>query len=431
MTRAILIVLDSVGCGGAEDAKAYGDEGADTLGHIAEACADGRGDRDGLRRGPLKLPRLEALGLGHAMKASSGRAPPGFALPEPRGQWGYGIETSRGKDTPSGHWELAGTPVDFDWGYFPETVPAFPAALTEALIAEGKLAGILANRHASGTAVIDDYGEEHLRTLKPICYTSADSVLQIAAHEQAFGLERLYDLCRIARRLCDPLKIGRVIARPFLGASAKDFARTGNRKDFAMPPPEGNILQRAARAGRAVVSIGKVGDIFAHRDTGDERKGKSNDGNVDLLIDALATAPEGGLIFVNLVDFDTEWGHRRDVPGYAACLEAFDRRLGAIEAAMQPDRLLRHHRRPRQRSDVPRLRSHARARSDPRLRGRRACGSDRSAGEPRRRRRNDCGQARPAARRPWARLGLLTFALDARRGGAFGGAAVAWYIACI
>jgi phosphopentomutase len=337
VTRAILIVLDSVGCGGAEDAKAYGDEGADTLGHIAEACADGRGYREGLRSGPLKLPRLEALGLGHAMKASSGRAPPGFALPEPRGQWGYGIETSRGKDTPSGHWELAGTPVDFDWGYFSETVPAFPATLTEALIAEGKLAGILANRHASGTAVIEDYGEEHLRTLKPICYTSADSVLQIAAHEQAFGLERLYDLCRIARRLCDALRIGRVIARPFLGAEGKDFARTANRKDFAMPPPEGNILQRTARAGRAVVSIGKVGDIFAHRHTGEERKGKSNDGNIDLLIDALGTAPEGALIFVNLVDFDTEWGHRRDVPGYAACLEAFDRRLGAIEAAMRPE----------------------------------------------------------------------------------------------
>ena len=251
MTRAILIVLDSVGCGGAEDAKAYGDEGADTLGHIVEACADRRGDREGLRRGPLKLPWLEALGLGHAMRASSGRGPPGLAFPEPRGQWGYGIETSRGKDTPSGHWELAGTPVDFDWGYFAEMVPAFPAALTGALIAEGKLAGILANCHASGTAVIDDYGEEHLRTLKPICYTSADSVLQVAAHEQAFGLERLYDLCRIARRLCDPLNIGRVIARPFLGASAKDFARTGNRKDFAMPPPDGNILQRAAQIGRA------------------------------------------------------------------------------------------------------------------------------------------------------------------------------------
>ena len=336
MTRAILIVLDSAGCGSAEDAQAYGDEGADTLGHIAEACALGRGNRDGLRRGPLSLPRLEALGLGHAIEASTGRAPPGFAMEEPRGQWGFGIETSRGKDTPSGHWEIAGTPVDFDWGYFPEEIPAFPESLTAALIAEGGLTGILGNCHASGTAVIEDLGEEHLRTLKPICYTSADSVLQIAAHEEAFGLERLYDLCRIGRRLCDPLKIGRVIARPFVGSSAKDFVRTPHRKDFAVPPPGGNLLQRAAQAGRPVVSIGKIGDIFAHRDTGEERKGKSNDGNVDLLLEALKDTPEGGLVFVNLVDFDTEYGHRRDVPGYAACLEAFDRRLSEIEAAMLP-----------------------------------------------------------------------------------------------
>src|SRR6516225_5014487 len=171
MTRAILIVLDSVGCGGAEDATAYSDEGADTLGHIAEACARGSGDREGLRRGPLRLPRLEALGLGHAMKASTGRAPPGFALPEPAGQWGYGVETSRGKDTPSGHWELAGTPVDFDWGYFPETTPAFPKALTDAMIMEGKFAGILGNKHSSGTTIIEEFGEEHLRTLAPIAYT--------------------------------------------------------------------------------------------------------------------------------------------------------------------------------------------------------------------------------------------------------------------
>jgi phosphopentomutase len=336
MTRAILIVLDSAGCGGAEDAAAYGDEGADTLGHIAEGCADGRGDRHGLRRGSLRLPRLEALGLGHAMKASTGRAPPGFALPEPRGQWGYGVETSRGKDTPSGHWELAGTPVDFDWGYFPETIPAFPKTLTDAMIAEGKLSGILGDKHSSGTTIIEEFGEEHLRTLAPIAYTSADSVLQIAAHEEAFGLDRLYGLCRIARRLCDPLNIGRVIARPFVGARASDFVRTANRKDFAIPPPDGNLLQRAARAGRVVVSIGKIGDIFAHRDTGDERKGKSNDGNVDLLMDALRMTGEGALIFVNLVDFDTEWGHRRDVAGYAACLEAFDARLGEIEAVLRP-----------------------------------------------------------------------------------------------
>jgi phosphopentomutase len=337
MDRAILIVLDSVGCGGAEDSEAYGDQGADTLGHIAEACALGLGNRDGLRRGPLSLPRLDALGLGQAVKASTGRAAPGFACAEPHGQWGYGVETSRGKDTPSGHWEIAGTPVDFDWGYFPGTIPAFPGSLTAALIAEGKLPGILADRHASGTVVIEEFGEESLRTGKPICYTSADSVLQIAAHEEAFGLERLYELCRIARRLCDPLKIGRVIARPFVGATAKDFVRTSNRKDFAVPPPDGNLMQRAVRAGRTVISIGKIGDIFAHRDTGIEKKAKNNDGNVDLLLEALATTPDGGLIVVNLVDFDTEWGHRRDVPGYAACLEAFDARLGAIEAALRPD----------------------------------------------------------------------------------------------
>ncbi len=338
MTRAILIVLDSVGCGGAEDAAAYGDAGADTLGHLAEACALGLGNRDGVRCGPLAIPNLAALGLAHAMQASTGRAPPGFDLGQrPRGQWGYGIETSRGKDTPSGHWEIAGTPVDFDWGYFAETIPAFPASLIGALIAEAGLPGILGDRRASGIAIIEDFGEEHLRTGKPICYTSADSVFQIAAHEETFGLERLYEVCRVARRLCDPLKVGRVIARPFVGRTAKDFVRTPHRKDFAVPPPEGNLLQRAVEAGRAVVSIGKIGDIFAHRDTGREIKGKSNDGNVDLLLDALKGTPDGGLIFVNLVDFDTEWGHRRDVPGFAACLEAFDARLPGIEAATRPD----------------------------------------------------------------------------------------------
>jgi phosphopentomutase len=337
MTRAILIVLDSVGCGGAEDAAAYGDEGSDTLGHIVEACALGLGNRDGLRRGPLQVPRLAALGLAHAMQASTGRAPRGFDLSgSPRGQWGFGIETSRGKDTPSGHWEIAGTPVLFDWGYFPDAAPAFPQELTEALIAEGRLPGVLGNTRASGTVIIEDLGEEHVRSGKPICYTSADSVFQIAAHEGAFGLERLYELCRIARRLCDPLNVGRVIARPFVGTNAKDFVRTAHRKDFAVPPPDRNILQRAVQAGRSVVSIGKIGDIFAHCDTGHEIKGKSNEGNVDLLVEALTDTPDGGLIFVNLVDFDTEWGHRRDVPGFAACLEAFDRRLLEIEAAMKP-----------------------------------------------------------------------------------------------
>jgi phosphopentomutase len=337
MSRAIIIVLDSVGCGAAEDAAAYGDVGADTLGHIAEACAEGRGDRPGLRAGLLKLPNLDRLGLGRAMQASTGRTSPGFGVADPIGQWGYGVETSMGKDTPSGHWEIAGTPVRFAWGYFPRTVPTFPASLTEALIAEGGLPGILGDSHASGMTVIEELGEEHLSTLKPICYTSADSVLQIAAHEEAFGLERLYALCKIARRLCDPLNIGRIIARPFVGRTREDFSRTSHRKDFAMPPPPGNLLERASQAARQVICVGKIGDIFAHRDTGRELKGASNNDHIDLTLGALGKAEEGALIFVNLVDFDTEFGHRRDVAGYAACLEAFDARLPEIAAAMRGD----------------------------------------------------------------------------------------------
>jgi phosphopentomutase len=335
MGRAIVIVLDSVGCGGAEDAETYGDAGADTLGHIAIGCAEGRGDRAGLRAGPLKLPNLDRLGLGRAMQASTGRLAPGLGASEPTGEWGYGVETSLGKDTPSGHWEIAGTPVQFQWGYFAHAIPAFPRDFTEALIAEGGLPGILGDKHASGTTIIEDFGEEHLRTLKPICYTSADSVLQIAAHEQAFGLERLYALCKIARRLCDPLNIGRVIARPFIGASAADFARTPRRKDFAMPPPAGNMLERAALAGREIVCVGKIGDIFAHHHTGRELKGASNADHIDLTLTALEGVGDGGLIFVNLVDFDTEYGHRRDVAGYAACLESFDARLPQLQAAMR------------------------------------------------------------------------------------------------
>jgi phosphopentomutase len=339
MARAIIIVLDSVGCGGARDASDYGDEGADTLGHIAAACAAGAGDRAGLRSGPLALPNLDKLGLGLAMHASTGRKPPGFACPAPTGQWGYGVETSRGKDTPSGHWEIAGTPVDFAWGYFPVKTPAFPSELTRELIAKAKLNGILGDCHASGIEIIERFGEEHLRSLRPICYTSADSVFQIAAHEEAFGLERLYDVCRVARGLCDPLNIGRVIARPFLGEKPGQFKRTAHRKDFSIPPLPGNILARAAQAGRQIVTVGKIGDIFAHRDTGLEVKGRSNDEHVDLTLKALRETGDGGLVFANLVDFDTEFGHRRDAPGYAACLEAFDARLPQIKAALRPSDL--------------------------------------------------------------------------------------------
>ncbi len=342
MARAVLLVLDSVGIGAADDAAAYGDAGADTLGHVAAACAAGRADRAGLRSGPLALPRLDALGLGAAAQAAAGRVPPGLtgAGGVAGGGFGFAAEVSAGKDTPSGHWELAGTPVPEPWGYFPATDPCFPPALVEALAAEAGLAGILGDRHASGTLIVDDLGEEHLRTGLPIVYTSVDSVLQIAAHEDRFGLDRLYDLCRIARRLCDPLRIGRVIARPFVGADAASFRRTAHRVDYAMAPPPGTLLDRAAEAGRAVVTVGKTADIFAHRNTGLELKGADNDANLDHLLAALRDLPDGGLAFANLVDFDSDYGHRRDAAGYAACLERFDRRLPALLDGLRPGDLL-------------------------------------------------------------------------------------------
>ncbi len=331
MARAFILILDSVGLGGAEDAVEYGDIGADTLGHIAESCALGRGNRAGLREGPLKLPNLDALGLGLAAAASTRKVPPGLRLVSaPLGRWGYGVEQSRGKDTPSGHWEIAGTPVPFRWGYFPVTCPCFPETLIGALIQEAALAGILGNKHASGTAIIEELGEEHIRSSRPICYTSADSVMQIAAHEEIFGLARLYEVCRIARRLCDPLNIGRVIARPFIGSAKGAFTRTANRKDFAVPPPAGTLLARASDAGRHVVSIGKIGDIFAHCGTGEEIKGSGNMMHFDQTLAAVRRLREGGLLMANFVDFDSDFGHRRDVPGYAACLEAFDTRIPEI-----------------------------------------------------------------------------------------------------
>jgi phosphopentomutase len=341
MSRAIVMVMDSVGIGAAEDASAFGDVGADTFGHIAEACTAGDGDREGLRAGPLYVPNLDRLGFGAAAEASRGAALPdlGHSGP-PEGWWGYGVEVSKGKDTPSGHWEIAGVPVPFEWGYFPDTIPTFPAELTDALIHEARLPGILGDKHASGTEIIAELGEEHVRTGKPICYTSADSVFQIAAHETAFGLDRLYQVCEIARRLVDPLNIGRVIARPFVGHDAHDFKRTANRRDYAVPPPEPTLLDRAVAAGRRVVAIGKIGDIFAHRGITEVVKAPNDMALFDATLAALDKARDGDLVFANFVDFDSLYGHRRDVAGYAAALEAFDRRLPELEARLRPGDLV-------------------------------------------------------------------------------------------
>jgi len=337
MKRAVIIVLDSFGIGGAEDAAAFGDAGADTLGHIARACAEGQADSAGLRAGPLRLPNLARLGLAQAAAASTGEPAIDLGGPAaPAAKWGYGVEVSKGKDTPSGHWEIAGVPVPFEWGYFPETVPCFPPALTDAVIREARLPGILGNKHASGTTIIAELGEEHIRTGKPICYTSADSVFQIAAHEVYFGLDRLYETCEIARRLCDPLNIGRVIARPFVGEDAEDFARTANRRDYAVPPPEPTLLDRVAASGKRVIGVGKIGDIFAHQGVTETVKAATNDGILDATLEGLGRMRDGDLLFANLVDFDTLYGHRRDVAGYAAALEACDCRLPEIAARLQP-----------------------------------------------------------------------------------------------
>src|SRR5947209_9475879 len=335
--RAMIVVIDSVGVGAAPDAAAYGDEGADTIGHIADACAAGDADND-TREGPLHVPILVELGLGAASYLATGREAAGLKHRGCSGlQYGCASEQSRGKATQSGQWESAGVPVRFDWGDFPRTQPCFPPQLIERLVEEAGIPGILGNRHASGTEIIEQLGELHLQTGQPICYTSADSVFQIAAHEHAFGLDRLYEVCAVARRLVDPYNIGRVIARPFVGTTATDFKRTSHRRDLAVPPPEPTILDVAAAEGRDVVSIGKIDDIFAHRGTGLNKRGDGNDALFDCMLEGWAALPEGGLLFANFVDFDSVYGHRRDVSGYAAALEAFDLRLPELLSLLKGD----------------------------------------------------------------------------------------------
>jgi len=320
MTRAFLFILDSFGVGGAPDAGEFGDAGSNTLGHIAERMA-------------LQLPNMAALGLGLAAEQAAGRNPLGST--QLTGQWGCAEEVSHGKDTPSGHWEIAGVPVLFDWGYFPHTIPTFPRALTDQLIARCKLPGLLGNKHASGTEIIAELGEEHVLSGKPIIYTSGDSVIQIAAHEESFGLARLYEVCKAARELSYPLNIGRVIARPFVGKTARDFTRTGNRKDYSVLPPSPTLLDRLSKAGREMISIGKIGDIYAHSGTGREVKATGNAALVDATLKEMPSLKDGGLLMTNFVDFDMLFGHRRDPLGYGRALEYFDARLPELQRRLR------------------------------------------------------------------------------------------------
>ncbi|HHX2609993.1 TPA: phosphopentomutase [Legionella pneumophila] len=335
--RVCVLVMDSFGIGASLDAARYGDAGANTLVHIYEACKRGECDIDGVRKGPLMLPNLAGKGLYHAAMASSGLPFIDLsALAIPSGYYGYAVEQSLGKDTPSGHWEMAGVPVTFEWGYFPDKSYCFPEELISEFIKQCNLPGVLGEKHASGTIIIDELGEEHIRTGKPIVYTSADSVFQIAAHEEAFGLQRLYDICKIARNLVDKYQIGRVIARPFTGKPGS-FKRTGNRKDYATPPPEKTLLDFLKEDGREVIAIGKIADIYAHQGVTQEIKADGNMALFDATLSAMKTAPQGSLVFTNFVDFDSSYGHRRDVAGYAYALEEFDARLPELDALLQPD----------------------------------------------------------------------------------------------
>ena len=317
--RVFVLVLDSLGVGALPDASDFGDEGAHTLDHLVEAA------------GGLDAPRLVALGLGNIAGVSA--VPSSDA---PTGAFGRCAEVSPGKDTSTGHWEMMGCPLDAAFPVFPD---GFPPEILDPILARTEVAGVLCNATASGTEVLERLGEEHIATGKPIVYTSADSVFQVAAHEQHFGLERLYAFCEVAREVLTPYGVGRVIARPFVG-EAGSYQRTYNRRDYSLLPPHDTALDALTAAGVPVVGVGKISDIFAGRGVTESHHTEGNRDGMRTTIELAHSAAgefERGLLFLNLVDFDMLYGHRRDAVGYRAALEAFDKDLVELEAALRPD----------------------------------------------------------------------------------------------
>lgn len=329
MARAIILMMDSFGIGGAPDACMFNNDGANTLGNIAKVNLG------------LNIPNLVYLGLAKAAKEAAISEPPlgiqdvaKLTLP---GCYGHAREISKAKDTTSGHWEMAGVPVLKEWGYFKPDYPSFPKELVKAICDEAGIEGILGDRAASGTQIIEELGVKHIKTGKPIFYTSADSCLQIAAHEEHFGLQRLYDLCEIAFKQVAPYRIARIIARPFVGEKPGEFVRTKNRHDYSVKPFAPTVLDKMKAAGGEVYGIGKISDIYAGCGITKKIKAAGHDELWNKTIETLGEAPDKSIVFTNFVDFDMLYGHRRDIKGYARALEAFDRRLPEIEKHLKAD----------------------------------------------------------------------------------------------
>jgi len=333
MPRAIILVIDGFGLGHAPDAQAFGDINANTFANLAEQFQQSKNRS-------LKLPNLSKLGLVKACEQASNRTLAVEPEALSKGAFGYAAEISTGKDTPSGHWEMAGVPVLFDWTYFSDKKNSFSPALIAQINQVTGYSDMLGNCHASGTNIIADLGEQHIKTGSPICYTSGDSVFQVAAHEEHFGLENLYRYCEQVREILDPMNIGRVIARPFIGESSADFERTGNRRDYSVLPPATTVLEKLTKVGGTVISVGKIADIFAHQGISITTKATGIPALLDSTLAHIETAPDNSIIFTNLVNFDQDFGHRRDPVGFGEALEYFDIRLAEFLNQMADDDLL-------------------------------------------------------------------------------------------
>ena len=335
MKRVIVMVLDSFGIGHLPDADKFGDVGSDTLGHIDKYAKE--------HNLSFNVPNMLRLGLGRAYTDVNTKTlscdKNDYSI---NGFYGACQEKSSGKDTTSGHWEIGGCPVTFDWGYFTPHQKSFPQELLDRIVERANLSGYLGNCHASGTTIIAELGDEHVASGKPIFYTSADSVFQIACHEESFGLDNLYKLCQIVREELEPYNIARVIARPFDGSDAINYARTKNRKDYSLLPNAPTILDVCKENHGEVVAIGKIGDIYAHQGTTVEIKASGLAELTDRTIEAIK-AYNGNrptFIMTNLVDFDMNFGHRRDVKGYKEALEYFDTRIPDLIASLDKDDIL-------------------------------------------------------------------------------------------